>query len=495
IQVIEEGVKGTNVEDFQTEFEAYWRQQDGIEEIYSFISESNDDVRELNLWVFFHEKRTTTIAAEPKFNMPDLARSFFHMDMKSAYRSRCIYLPLKKETQLIPSTLDLSEIKNLRGNILSNLSPSNQERLRKIFKRKQRLVPFQEFIIIGLPLSNGRLALFGIRFWIREVTHMKNRKNKVIPTIRLHPLVMSPATMTAHPLSVKRFHPQFQLNRTGGNAELINKHAVVIGVGSIGSEVATGLAKLGLAKLTFVDPDVLDINNIHRHFLGVNHLYVASENGPLNRFKVFAMKDELQKKYPMLEVDSICKEFTEVVNQDLINWSEVDLVVVAIGSPNEEMYINRFMHQLEIPIPVIYTWVEPIGIGGHALVTLNGTKQGCYQCLFMPVGEEPISNRAAFAKPFQTFAKSITGCGSAFTPYNFLDSQKTALLAVEESARVLLNKETDNPLCSWKGDANDFLAVGFELNPRYSFTHERLHEMRLLYKDPQCPICSGGKQA
>ncbi|CCF16464.1 UBA/THIF-type NAD/FAD binding domain protein [Brevibacillus laterosporus GI-9] len=65
-------------------------------------------------------------------------------------------------------------------------------------------------------------------------------------------------------------------------------------------------------------------------------------------------------------------------------------------------------------------------------------------------------------------------------------------MAVETGIKVLCGNEFDNPLVSWKGNPTQFYQMGYESTPRYTFTQEKLDETRLLYKDPNCPICVGG---
>lgn len=131
-----------------------------------------------------------------------------------------------------------------------------------------------------------------------------------------------------------------------------------------------------------------------------------------------------------------------------------------------------------------------MGNRGHTLVTLNGEKSGCYQCLFKDKEEMALYNRSAFAKPFQEFSKALTGCGSVFTPYNFLDSERSALMTVEAGVKVLMGQLEGNPLLSWKGEDTLFLKNGYETTSRYTFSTEELFDTRYLYKNDVCRVCS-----
>jgi molybdopterin-synthase adenylyltransferase len=217
---------------------------------------------------------------------------------------------------------------------------------------------------------------------------------------------------------------------------------------------------------------------------------LSEKLGLHNKPKVWGLEDEINRKYPFTEVKEYYKNIFTFFEEEEISKSNTDLFIVAIGSPNKEIMINERLHNLPDPPPTIYTWVEPLGIGGHTLLTLNKEKVGCYQCLFKPDEESPIHNRSAFAEPNQDFSKSITGCGSVFTPYNFLDSERSAMLTVEAGIKVLIGNMKGNPLLSWKGEDDLFEKYGYKTTVRYTFTAEKLNETKYSYKDKKCHICS-----
>ncbi len=166
---------------------------------------------------------------------------------------------------------------------------------------------------------------------------------------------------------------------------------------------------------------------------------------------------------------------------------------MAIGNPTIELYLNKYFYNTKNMPPVIFTWLEAYGIGGHALLTNNKNRNGCLECLFTPP-EKDIENygkynRSSFAKKGQEFSKAISGCGSLFTPYGSLDAIQTAILAVRLAINVLDGHEIDNPILSWKGDSQMFLENKKILSDRYRCTVEQLYENRYKYKSDLCPIC------
>ena len=141
--------------------------------------------------------------------------------------------------------------------------------------------------------------------------------------------------------------------------------------------------------------------------------------------------------------------------------------------------------------PILFAWLDPLGIGGHAVLTGNGGKPGCFECLYTPPQEtnEALHNRASFAAPNQTFRRSLAGCDSLHTPYGSIDAVQTAHLAARLVINTLIGKERDNRLRSWKGDADAFTAAGFHLAPRHQLTENALAQLETHYPSSRCRIC------
>lgn len=487
VDLMEKGLYGENKEDYLLEFEAYWR-NDAKMKIYSFINTQNQTVRHLDLWLKEIGNDYSVFASEENENMNFAIENIFHTDRKGSIKCRCIYFPLEKNTFFMPPIKDIEwSHQTLKQNIMNNLSPVNKKIFRSLVQKKPKKFSTKfDFIIVGLPTPDGNVALFSYAFYNNEVS-IKGSSKK----IQVHPFILKYKNLKKIKATVSRWSPTHMLNRTGGNTALMNKHILIVGAGSIGSEIAIRFAKAGVRKISLIDYDIMELENVHRHALGSNRVFQVTENiGLHHQFKVHALADEIQQKYPFTSIKAYPQYFSDFLKQEMVDWLEVDLVVVAMGMPNQEMQINRHMLNLPYSPPVLYTWVEPLGIGGHVLITANQVKQGCYHCLYKPTDEEPIYNRSAFAEPFQEFSKAVTGCGSVFTPYNFLDSERTAILTTDAGMKVLTGEISDNPLLSWKSDGQNFHSQGFHSTSRFTLTSEELYASRLMYKDSECPVCS-----
>jgi molybdopterin/thiamine biosynthesis adenylyltransferase len=487
IKLLEKTLLGDIKDEFLEEFEVYWSRGSAVT-AHSVIQEDNDSVRELDLYWLSLEENYCFFINENAFDPTGYIKKLFNLELIKSKRKRCLFIPLEPSSFFIPpKSNEVWDLDTLSKNIFENISKEKKEMLLRYLRRTPKSNATMDFIIISVPIGNGKKSLIGL---VLSFPNGMIRNSKA--RVELHPLIRRPSEIKLYHFDIERHSKSFLLTRTGGDKELSEKHGVVIGTGSIGSVAAMGLAKLGFGVLTLIDKDLLEIGNIYRHELGVNRIYAENDKSKkYEQTKVHALKDEIEDKYPFTHVIPIFDDIRKVIEKNIIDWSQVDIVIVCLGSPNIEMVINREMHMGESSPPVLYAWVEPLGIGGHVLVTLDNQKAGCYQCLFRRfTNGEPIRNSSAFASPGQSFSKTLNGCGSYFTPYNFLDSEETALLLLRSVSNVLQQKLQGNAVFSWKGDAALFLEQGYKLSERYNFSDEILLERSTLFVNKSCPVCS-----
>src|SRR5690606_8070566 len=101
-----------------------------------------------------------------------------------------------------------------------------------------------------------------------------------------------------------------------------------------------------------------------------------------NRYKVNALQVQLELMYPFVSVDALPVPIELIVENKLERLKAFDLIIVAIGHPQIELYLNKIFQGTSGVPPTLFTWLEPYGIGGHALLTLNQGLSGCVECLY-----------------------------------------------------------------------------------------------------------------
>lgn len=490
IATLEEGITGKNKTDFINEFEAYWRSN-------SYYSGSIKSIISLDPYIkqiiiVYIKDYSVVIAGDNKEKVINYSQKLLGdvKDEQIKY-SNGIYIPLRKGTRIYPPSYNnFWSVKQIRRKIFNNLSSSNKTRLEKKVKNKRVTRDSLEYIILNIPQPNGNSAFVGINYtnFIAKRSD-KGKYNKDFA----HPLYKTDARCEINLFTIERHDSGYIVPRGGGSKEINKRKVALIGCGSVGSQIAFQLAKVGISDLLFIDKEKLDIENIYRHSLGIDKIYNPEFKSQPENFdyqlklsKVLGLKNELESKLPYLNIDYSSDPIEKIINESKINFGKYDLVIVALGNPTIELYLNQYFHEKYDNVPVIYTWLEPYGIGGHALLTNNNGKTGCLKCLF----NSDIYNRSSFSKKDQFFAKSISGCGSLFTEYSNLDSQQTAITATRLAIDVLTGKEKDNPIISWKGDKRKFVVEGFQLSERYNLSGEELNNLRYEYKNENCEVCS-----
>lgn len=459
------GINKENVLDFINEFEVYWNRLNSEITINSLIN--HDDI--LKEVVTIKDNSGLIFAG----NNTNVLANFFLKSGKSLKSQNCntaIYIPLKPNSFIIPPSYNTFwDNKTLYNYIIDNLSVNNKKILKKLCHGRRRL---EENIILKLPQQNGNFALFGINF-------------SSYPKPAVHPLINIFSNSIIKPIEIKRYDKRLIIPRGGGDYNLNNKKILVVGCGSIGGTIALELAKSGITNITLVDNDKLSISNIYRNVLG---------NNKVEKYKVFALKEEIENKLPFTEITAINNTIEYAIKYQKIDLSRYDLIIISTGNPTINLYLNNFIKSNCIKVPIIFTWLEPYGIGGHALLSNNNEKNGCYECLYLNSSDE-FYNIASFSERDQFFAKTVSGCGSLYTPFGSLDSLQTATLVIRLSINVLQKKEPDNPLLSWKGDSNNFTSANFKLSKRFIHQDSKeLFQNRYLYKNPSCLVCSKGHQ-
>ena len=110
----------------------------------------------------------------------------------------------------------------------------------------------------------------------------------------------------------------------------------VCGLGGLGSNIATALARSGIGKLLLIDFDCVDITNLHRQ------QYKASQIG---RYKAEALAENLLEIAPYTEIHTVTVKITEENFAELLK--EADIVCEAFDhAESKAMLVNGVLEQL-----------------------------------------------------------------------------------------------------------------------------------------------------
>lgn len=462
VRLLEDGVQGTNKEEFTNEFEASWAYLP-VSGTYVLLSDPGCDARTFDIL----EHDGGGFVARSSYTIEQFTGSVPNRDVfeRRFVQGGVLYLPLQDGSFIHPPhpNRPFWTAEDLRRNLVAQLSDSTREKVERILAKDKRPI---RHLIVSLPRPKGGDSLFGIR---------------LDGLSQPHALLQGGDFAGASPVKVTRANREFLAGRGGAHLALLQKRVLVVGCGSLGSRVTLELGKSGIGIMTLVDPDTFSPDNTFRHVLGRESWGVR---------KTEAMARHIRSNLVQLQVKSISKSIVEALADHSVRFTDYDLVMFATGNPTLELRMNHALGELDSPPPALFTWLEPLGIGGHALL-VQPTSTGCLRCLYEEPYDEGVGlyNGASFAGPGQSFGRALSGCGTSFTPFGSVDAGTTATMATKLALNVLLGREGGNPLLSWKGEATDFTLEGFRLSDRYGMSEQSLQDSRYDYRSPSCPVC------
>jgi len=153
---------------------------------------------------------------------------------------------------------------------------------------------------------------------------------------------------------------------------------MIVGIGAVGSNVATYLAHCNVGSIIFVDHDNVDISNLHRQF------YFEDA---INSDKNMALLNSLKKISPDINIDII----NDIIDDDFFKRnilpSDIDLIINCADEPNVD-YTSKIIALFSMThnIPHI------VGGGYNLHQTLIGQtiipfKSACFNCFNLFLGK------------------------------------------------------------------------------------------------------------
>lgn len=379
-------------------------------------------------------------------------------------RERALYIPFA--TPILPPTpSEPLDSQRVRNGVFDAIDAPTRAALEKLLKSWPRRAT-AHYLLLSQPRPAGRRAAFGVQFIGRGGRH---------------PLLEPSGRLTSRPLFVRRHHHSDVRPRGGANAVLAQQHVAIAGCGAVGARIAEALALAGVGRLTLIDPERLESDNLYRHLLGGEACGYS---------KAHALAAHLRRRLPQIEVQSEYTTLSEWATRPRL--ATLDGLVLAIGKPHlERAFIRETRTWSELHAVIVTTWLEPLGLGGHVQRTLPGVP-GCLECLYTePDGIVRLAPRPSYAEPGQAFSRNLTGCVGAFTPYSVLDATQTALLATRALTDALTGDRTST-YRAWRGEDREFVAAGLVTTPWYRALDEaRLQRAAIEYSRVPCKVCGG----
>ena len=220
-------------------------------------------------------------------------------------------------------------------------------------------------------------------------------------------------------MTLTEFGTDFIHARNLKSPTLAGKRVHIVGCGAIGGYLAQSLARLGAGSLggvlKIVDPEILEPDNVGRHWLGMSSLFLPKSQ---------AVVAELSRQFPE------SKFVSEVMDvRETRGLFDADLIVDATGieALSEALNASYCGRDRSKTAPILYVWV--LG-NGEAVQTLwvDSDKFGCYRCLRQPKGSQYRQERFPILTTEPTLVAG--GCGE-YRPYAVSAPMTAAALATD----------------------------------------------------------------
>lgn len=412
IQQIHTGGKWADGE-IQREFEAYW---DGIRLLSCGLDYSK---LEANFFISEDESRLHGWLYQDATNARAIVQS---MGGQATYAGK-IYLLRSQQP------LSAGGNSGIPGDI-KKLFQWLHSREGSLEKKVLGLISQKEFFDRGLPVIviHASNATVGFKIELDSTSLKKFAKcPREFPHRARHPY-FPPLPITR--FVIKDASPEFIYARNGQQS-LRGKRITLIGAGAIGGYLADNLVRMGAGyaggRLTIIDPDVLQPDNIGRHRLGMDNVL---------KNKASALVGRLGSEFPWLNLRPL--------ETDVRKYRDLffdDLVIDATGEEALGRAINR-LHQSaagsesKIP-PVLYCWIAGEGDGVQAIWVDKKGLHACWECLLQHGNHGDWEARFRFVRNESKL--TIVGC-AAVTPYAVSAAMSAAALASEMISDWLTDK-------------------------------------------------------
>jgi adenylyltransferase/sulfurtransferase len=159
-----------------------------------------------------------------------------------------------------------------------------------------------------------------------------------------------------------------------GQARLLQSHALIVGLGGLGSPVAMYLAAAGVGQLTLADFDTVDLSNLQRQ--------IAHSQQDIGRSKVASAADTLRGLNPEIRLHTLDSKLSAEELPSLLH--DVDVVVDA----SDNFAIRFAINQACVDTGTALVSGAAIHLEGQVSVFPNdGSDSPCYRCLYQDTTE------------------------------------------------------------------------------------------------------------
>lgn len=439
LEIIRDGINKENEADFVEEFTSYWELNGTIK--VHLLCQLGDRPKVLN--AYKEEVGKRYIISDSIYQLQTYVRFLTSDQYDKQKLDRCLYIPFSK-------------------NVKPPYPNTNQECYRLVEEHSDFLSNYESFlngrtkpsvIIFSQPYNDSKI----LAGWIHPAFSRQNgfRRNKVRSKAACLCFEKNRKIIKA---DVTLLSKQRLFTRGGDGLENLDHKISICGCGSIGSHLVNVLCELGLNHFTFVDNDILNHENIARHFCGAEYV---------GKLKVNAIQEKLTKHYVDVDCDPLSDNIINIIRDKTGFFNQFDFNFLIVGSPPIEMAMVKKFQSGQIKKPIIIMWVEPFLLGGHALI-LNSS---------CDVESTLYDNEYAFKysviEDGRNYKKREAGCQSTFIPYSGFEAKRFLYDFCDYFHNKVIDKDFKNVLFSWGGRLDWARSEGIDLTSEWLAKKDR----------------------
>jgi hypothetical protein len=452
-EILEDGLTGKNHIDFGAEFIAYWENKYGeADEIYNSYLNLVEGIPANRLKLIELETKvsgnTHVIYEDKDLNHPFL-KYINSLDLKYTEQNICyigeIPLSLKPPFALTNGNIDA---------VLSKANKSVRDAFIRYVNSKNEVK-----VVAATVIADGKPQLI---CWIQQpIKIVKTRKFRSGSTSNYMALKLN----HSHDY-VKRVSPKnYTLNRVALRTDGIvfnthdKKKILVAGLGSVGSNLLYFLNTMTVPELLLIDPDLLILENINRHFLGFSYI-------GLN--KAHALRAFFYSQNPLQTIVSKSESIVSLYNTDPESLVNNDYLFLATGKANIDEFICEQQKAGLIPVPIFLLWVEPYLSAGHLLYLHPGDR--VYTDYFDSEGyfNQNVIKSEEYRTGNPLLSLREAGCQSTYVPYSQSNVCEYLAAAFPVIRNVIENGTEKSFAFTWIGDLQPLRDLGIQLDPERS---------------------------
>lgn len=376
--------------EYQKEFMFYWNNCSSNGTIYTAYLSQEESFAEMQL---YYSKGEARIVEKGLILSDNDDRLHGDRVWTQHIENDVFYIPISDSREILPPTRGYkwtaSDIQNIvYGDQIEHIHNDSFQMLKNCIPKTQNII-----LLFGMKTEQINVV-FAAR------VKCNNRKGHTLMEKIISDII------DVEPLITHRKDYLYLCEQIGNDIGLMKKHIMLIGAGSLGSYVAFELVKNGANHLTVYDGDTLEEENVLRWSYG---------GFCKGRKKVQVIKTLLEFLHPEIIIEAHEKFIdTSTLIGEL---SGIDMIIVTIGSSDDQLELNKALKKVGCSVPVLYIWLEAGGCHSHILY-VDYRKKGCYECLYTDSNGNIVNNRAIKGINNDSANAVIrNGCGGARAAY------------------------------------------------------------------------------